>query len=294
MNESHLTRISSFDCWQDEISISPLSGGMTNFNYRVDTNAQSYVVRLGDDDPVHLISRKNEIASSRAAYEIGLSPEIIHHQPGALVIRFIEGRVFEESDVRKKENLTRIVDNLRLLHHKAPPHFHDIPVMFWVFQILRHYHYLLLDSQSRYKDQLAELEKIATKLEQSAGLVNIVFGHNDLLAANFIDDGEKLWLIDFDYAGFNSPMFDLANLASNNDLNAELEIDMLEQYFDGPLNRVQWRKYYAMKCASLLRETLWAMVSEVHSKIDFDYSEYTRKNLERFQSAYSEFDADYL
>ena len=267
---------------------------MTNFNYRVDDAEQSYVVRLGDDDPIHLISRKNEIASSQAAYEIGISPEIIHYQPGALVIRFIEGKVFQESDVRKKENLTRIVDTIQLLHKQAPSHFHDVPVMFWVFQILRHYRYLLQDSQSRHKDQVGELAKIANKLEQAAGKVSIVFGHNDLLAANFIDDGDKLWVIDFDYAGFNSPLFDLANLASNNELNAELEIDMLEQYFNGPRNRVQWKKYYAMKCASLLRETLWSMVSEVHSKIDFDYSEYTQKNLERFQSAYIEFEADYL
>ena len=110
----------------------------------------------------------------------------------------------------------------------------------------------------------------------------MVFSHNDLLAANFIDDGDRLWLIDWDYAGFNGPLFDLANLASNNEFNPEQEAWLLENYFDQDLSVSSWQRYYAMKCASLLREAMWSMVSEIHSDIDFDYVQYTGENLDRF------------
>ena len=165
--------------------------------------------------------------------------------------------------------------------------------MFWVFQVLRHYQHLLKEGNSRHRDRLLDLASIAESLEESVGEVGIVFGHNDLLAANFIDDGEKIWLIDFDYAGFNSPLFDLSNLASNNELNIDQEITMVENYFGYSGDRRQWRSYYAMKCASLLRETLWSMVSEINSQLDIDFPAYTAKNLERFEQAFEEFGRDY-
>ena len=165
--------------------------------------------------------------------------------------------------------------------------------MFWVFQVLRHYQHLLKEGISRHRDRLPELASIAATLEKTVGEVEIVFGHNDLLAANFIDDGEKIWLIDFDYAGFNSPLFDLSNLASNNELTVDQEIMMVEDYFGCSKDRRQWRSYYAMKCASLLRETLWSMVSEIHSQLDIDFSTYTAKNLERFEQAFEQFSHEY-
>ena len=113
--------------------------------------------------------------------------------------------------------------------------------------------------------------------------------HNDLLAANFIDDGRRLWLIDWDYAGFNSPLFDLGGLASNNELSPSDEKWLLETYFERPLDDDLERRYRAMKCASLLRETMWSMVSEIHSAIDFDYAAYTAGNLARFEAAWAEF-----
>jgi thiamine kinase-like enzyme len=286
-------KIAKLGCWRSSIQIEPLSGGMTNLNFKVTDGRKQYVVRLGNDDPIHLISRNNEIAANKAAFEAGVSPELVYNEPGVMVVRFVEGKVFEESDVRDDHNLTRILGLVKQFHSQIPKHFRDIPVMFWVFQILRHYQALLLESNSRYRERLVELSEIASNLEKEAGKVKIVFGHNDLLAANFIDDGEKIWLIDFDYAGFNSPLFDLSNLASNNDLSIDQEVFMLETYYGSTWSRHQWRSYYAMKCASLLRETMWSMVSEIHSKIEMDYSAYTAKNLERFEQAFDDFYRDY-
>ena len=117
----------------------------------------------------------------------------------------------------------------------------------------------------------------------------MVFGHNDLLASNFIDDSKRLWLLDWDYAGYNTALFDLANLSSNNELSPEQEDWILETYYQQPVKERLRRRLVAMKCVSLIRETLWSIVSEIHSKIDFDYEHYTEKNLSRFERAYKAF-----
>ena len=293
MIEDPETKIARLDCWHSSIQIEPLSGGMTNLNFKVTDGDKQYVVRLGDDDPVHMISRRNEIASTRAAFEAGVSPELVYSEVGVMVVRFIEGRVYQEADVRDDANLPRIIELLKCFHTQIPNYFREIPVMFWVFQVLRHYQTLLKEGNSRYKKQLIGLAEIASSLEKAVGKVKIVFGHNDLLAANLIDDGEKIWLIDFDYAGFNSPLFDLSNLASNNGLSVDQEVSMLEAYYGSCWNRHQWSGYYAMKCASLLRETLWSMVSEIYSKIEIDFPSYTSKNLDRFEQAFAEYERDY-
>ncbi len=293
MNDSINIRIAGLPCWQGKVDIEPLSGGMTNLNFKVTDGADQYVVRFGEDDPIHLISRRNEIASSRAAFDIGVSPELVHHEAGILVARFIDGKVFDESDVRIDHNLERIVELLQRFHHELPKRFNEVAVMFWVFQVLRHYNNLLVQGESAHAARLPELASIGAELEAAVGPVEIVFGHNDLLPANFIDDGDKIWLIDFDYAGFNSPLFDLSNLASNNELSDAQERTMLEQYFGSPPDQAKLSSYHAMKCASLLRETMWSMVSELYSRVEMDFADYTQKNLARFETIYAEYKNNY-
>ena len=138
-------------------------------------------------------------------------------------------------------------------------------------------------------DLLPRFLDINAELEKTVGAIKLVFGHNDLLAANFIDDGRRLWLLDWDYAGYNAALFDLANLSSNNELSAEQEDWILETYYQQPVTDKLRRRLAAMKCISLLRETLWSIVSEIHSTLDFDYEQYTEKNLSRFEMAYETF-----
>lgn len=138
-------------------------------------------------------------------------------------------------------------------------------------------------------DSLPRFIDINEELEEAVGEVKIVFGHNDLLAANFIDDGKRLWLLDWDYAGFNTALFDLAGLSSNNALSAEQEDWVLETYYQQPVTDRLRRRLAAMKCVSLLRETLWSIVSEIHSTLSFDYVNYTQKNLTRLEQAYAAF-----
>ncbi|MDR7143901.1 phosphotransferase [Rhizobium sp. BE258] len=285
-------RIHALGIWHGPVEIEPITGGITNRNYLVRDRSTRRVVRLGDDIPVHHINRQNELAASIAAHAAGLSPAVIHHAPGILVLDFIESRALSAADLQDEATLLRTLPLVRACHGDIARHFRGQAMIFWVFHVIRDYAANLAAAGSAYAPLLPGLLEKAERLEAAAGPFEIGFGHNDLLAANFLDDGKRLWLIDWDYAGFNTPLFDLGGLASNNELPEAAERTMLESYFEKPLTPDLWRRYSAMKCASLLRETLWSMVSEIHSTIDFDYAAYTAENLARSERAYKAFEQD--
>lgn len=289
MDLAELETIRSLPLWNGTPEVTILKGGITNRNYRVVDGERSYVVRLGDDIPIHQISRQNEVAASRAAHAAGISPAVIHHQPGVLVLDHISGRTLTPEDIRSPAYLERIVPLIQTCHRETGRYYRGAAMIFWAFHVIEDYAATLNDAGSPHVPRLKELLRISRALEATASPYDIVFGHNDLLAANFLDDGERLWLIDWDYAGYNTPLFDLGGLASNNELSEAQETWLLETYFERPATGELWRRYRAMKCTSLLRETLWSMVSELHSTIDFDYAAYTADNLARFERAYGQF-----
>ncbi len=292
MSKPH-DRVRSLSFWSGAVDPEPLEGGITNTNFKVNDRGETFVVRIGDDIPIHQVMRFNERAAGQAAFQAGLSPEIVHAEPGAIVMRFIEGHTLTPEDVRGDGMVERIVPLLHTCHKEVPRHLRGPALAFWVFHVLRDYGHTLVEGGSRHIGLLAELQKRARTLENAVGETTIVFGHNDLLAGNFIDDGSRLWLIDWDYAGFNSPLFDLGNLASNNEFSRDQESRLLELYFEAPPDDRLMRRYDAMKCASLLRETMWSMVSEIHSELDFDYAAYTAENLARFEAAYTQFSGEH-
>lgn len=282
-------QIRALPIWRGDVEIKPLGGGRTNLNFTVGDETGRYVVRMGQDIGEHHVLRFNELAASRAAHAAGLSPEVVHAEPGLSVMRFIEGKTLDEPDIRAPGMLERIVPLVRRCHHDIPRYFRGAALIFWVFHVIRDYASTLQDGASPHADLMPEFHTIATRLEAVSGPFDIVFGHNDLMAANFLDDGDRLWLIDWDYAGFNTPLFDLGGLASNNSLSAGQEHHLLELYFDSPVTDALLHRYGAMKCASLLRETMWSMVSELTSTLDIDYAAYTQQNLNRFRQAHAEF-----
>ena len=286
MNTSgHLARMRALPIWQGEITARPLTGGITNVNYLVADGDRQYVVRLGDDIPLHHVMRFNELAAARAAHAAGLSPAVIHAEPGLTVLEHITSRTLTEEDVRAPDMLPRVLDLVARCHREVPHHLRGPCLVFWVFHVIRDYGATLLEMGSTHAALVPDLLGVAADLEDAAGPFDIVFGHNDLLCGNILDDGQRLWLIDFDYAGFNSPLFDLGGLASNNGLSEAQETWMLETYFGTTVTGDLRRRYGAMKCASLLRETMWSMVSELTSGIDFDYGAYTAENLARFHAS---------
>ena len=222
--------------------------------------------------------------TARAAHAAGFAPEIVYAEPGLVVSRFIDGRVFGEAEVRA--NIERIARLLRRFHEEMPALVTGAGFMFWVFHVIRDYAHTLKASRNPLARRLPELLQLNAELEQAQAPLRIIFGHNDLLPANIIDDGTRLWLIDFEYAGFNTAMFDLAGLASNAGFDAAQSEALLADYFGAPADDDLRRSHAAMQCASLLREALWSLVSEMHlSAPGADYDAYARQNFERFDAA---------
>ena len=279
-----IEKIKSLDIWKNDLIINPLEGGITNLNFLVNHGDQKLVVRLGQDIPEHLVFRSNEINVSKAAFEIGISPKLIHSELGVLVLEFIESETLDPKGVQK--NLGRIMPIIKKIHNEIPNFLSGQPAMFWVFHVIKYYANFLRSNQSSHLDKIDDLLNKASKLEKLSSPREIVFGHNDFLAANFLDDGSKIWVVDWEYGGFNDPLFDIGGLASNNDFKQDLEKEALEMYYEKSISNDFLLKYDSMKTASLLRETMWSMVSEITSKLDFDYGEYTQENLSKFNDAF--------
>ena len=289
MNTSARDRVAHLDFWSSHVEPEPLDGGITNTNFIVDDQGERFVVRIGEDIPIHGVMRFNEIAAARAAHAAGISPEIVYSADWVFIMRFIEGQTFTEQEVREQQNLERIMPLIQACHNEIPKHFQGPALVFWPFHVCRSYILTAQEGNSRMIGLFPRFLEINEELEKAVGEIKLVFGHNDMLAANFIDDGKRLWLLDWDYAGYNAALFDLANLSSNNELSPKQEDWILETYYQQPVTDRLRSRFAAMKCVSLLRETLWSIVSEIHSTLDFDYEKYTEKNLSRFEKAYNTF-----
>jgi thiamine kinase-like enzyme len=280
--------IRAIPIWRGPVDIEPLLGGITNKNYLVSDGRRRAVVRYGGDIPVHGVMRFNELAAAKAAAAAGISPRVLYAATPFLVMDFIEGRTYGPEDVRA--NRERCVSLIKRAHREISTHLRGPTLCFNVFHVIRDYAHSLQEKESRAIPLLAQLLERAERLERAVGPIDLVFAHNDLLAANFIDDGARLWLIDWDYAGWGTPLFDLGGLSSNNGFTAGESDLMLADYFERPVDDALRRKLQAMLAASLLRETMWSMISEITSVIEFDYVSYTQENLARFEAAYVAFE----
>jgi thiamine kinase-like enzyme len=289
MTDPGIQEVEALPFWTGPITVWPLHGGITNRNYGVQqSDGQRFAVRLGQDLPEHGVMRFNEQAAARAAAKAGVSPKIYFTAPGVMVSRLLPGRTLSADEIRQPENLSRLVSLIKCGHMGMAAHLHGPLLAFWVFHINRSYGAALRQAGARLADDLPRLLALNDRLERRIGKVDMLFCHNDLLAANIFDDGVRLWLLDWDYAGFNSPLFDLANLSSNNGFFPAEDATLLEEYFGTKPDAALWDGFRAFKCASLLRELLWSAVSELTSQVDFDYPAYTNDYLARLEVALAE------
>ena len=274
-------------CWRGPISLVPLAGGMSNAAYIVTDQTGRYVARVGDDHHVHHISRGREATASRAAALLGLSPELIYEGPGVLVLRYVDARPLAPAGVRAR--LHDCAELIRRCHSEMSHQISGPPGFFWVFHVLRDYAQTLKAANHPVVPDLPRLLAVARALEAEQVSLPIVFTHNDLLAANFLDDGQRLWLIDWEFSGFGTAMFDLASLAANNSFTPAEEVKLLTLYFEEEPDRALLRAFSATKTAAALREALWGHVSGVHLRVPgVDYDAYAAENLARFETYYAE------
>jgi thiamine kinase-like enzyme len=283
-------RIRAIPIWQGAVEIAPLKGGLSNESFTVSDASGKYVVRFGRDFPFHHVFREREVMVARAAHAAGFAPEVVYAEPGVMVSRFIEGVTYGAEDVRA--NIPRIAAVVRRFHQEMPLHVSGPGFILWVFHVIRDYARTLEAGGSRMVPRLPAFLDLAAEMEQAQNAMPIVFGHHDFLPANFIDDGDRLWLIDFEYAGFGTAMFDLAGIASNAGFDAAEAGLLLEAYFGAAPGDDIERSHAAMQCASLLREAMWSMVSELHLDAPgVDYVAYTQENLDALERAAADFRA---
>jgi thiamine kinase-like enzyme len=285
-------RIAALPCWNGAIEISVLKGGLSNESFLVADASGRHVVRFGTDYPFHQVDRSRELMTARAAHEAGFAPKVEYAEPGIMVSTFLNARTFSASDVvAERERIARL---LRRFHREMPRHVTGAGFMFWPFHVVRDYARTLEAGGSRMIPELARYMELAEQLEAAQTSLPIVFAHNDLLPSNILDDGEKLWLIDFEYAGFSTAMFDLAGATSNAGLTPEQSEEFLAVYFGGSPSPDIRRSLAAMQCASLLREAMWSMTSELYLNAPgADYVGYTAENLMRLQEALDHYNSVY-
>ncbi|MES2667088.1 MAG: phosphotransferase [Pseudomonadota bacterium] len=276
-----LARILALPCWNGPPQAEPLHGGLSNEIWKVTDAAGPHVVRFGLDYPFHHVNRTREAMTTRAAHAAGFAPAVTHTEPGVMVTDFITSRTLGPADICNDP--ARIAHLLRRFHTAMPAHVTGEAYLFWVFHTIRDYARTLTAAG---RPVLPALLDQATAWEAAQIPLPIIFAHNDLLPANFLDDGARLWLIDYEYAGFSTSLFDLAGAASNAGMTEAQSHSLLAGYFGAPPTPALIRAFDAMQCASLLREAMWAMVSDLHlSAPGVNYAAYADENIERLRVA---------
>jgi thiamine kinase-like enzyme len=259
---------------------SPLGGGLTNRNYRIDAAGESYVLRVAGKGTALLgIDRACEVACSRAAAELGVGPEVVACLPEheAMVRRFVSGHVLTAEDVQQPAVLRRVVGALHRYHGGTPGAGSFSP-----FAAVRNYYSLARERRVIFPDGLGSAMGLLARIERDLRTDDPLCPcHNDLLAGNFIDDGTAVRIIDWEYGGMGDRFFDLGNLAVNNEFDDEHERTLLEFYF-GEVRPDHLRRLRLMRLASDMREAMWGFVQAAISTLDVDYLAYGRKHLERF------------
>jgi thiamine kinase-like enzyme len=269
------------------LQTAPLDGGLTNQNFRVDIGGDAFVVRLaGADTELLGIDRRHEFAASVAAAAAGVGPEVIHfiESEGCLVTRFVEGRPVAPEAMRRPDNLQRVAAALRAIHTMPP-----IPGTFSPFRVVEAY-----DRTARAHGVDTFPENYAWLLERKA-MIETAFlqepfspcpCHNDLLNANFLDDGQ-LRVLDWEYAGMGDAGFDLANFSVNHELSDEEDRLLLADYF-GEATAHRLARHRLMKTLSDFREAMWGVVQQGLSALDFDFREYAGRHFQRMTASFAD------
>ncbi|MEO9169371.1 MAG: phosphotransferase [Aestuariivirga sp.] len=282
-------RVRALTIWKGDVILQPLKGGVSNVSFTVQDASGKYVARVGEDYPFHQVSRAREAIASRAAYDAGLSPEVIHTEKGLMVVRYINALTYTENDVRK--NSEACVALIQRCHREMSRRVGGQGAIFWVFQILRDYAATLRKAGHSRASEIPRWMKIVDGLEAAQVPLPIIFGHHDLLPTNFMDDEKRLWLIDWEYGAFGTAMFDLANIAAANTFDEKLEREMLQQYFGHAPDLALSRAYSAMKVSAALREAMWGMISELYLNAPgADYVAYASEYLGRFETILKDYE----
>jgi len=263
-----------------DLKTTPLSGGITNSNFRIDVGGESFVLRIaGADTELLGINREYEFAANLAAGRLGIAPEVFHfiRPEGYLVTRFIPGRPIPPEEMCRPESIRQVMDVLRKIHGMP-----NIPGTFDVFRIINEYSGIARQYQVDFPRDFDWLVGRVQAAEQALQIQPQTFRpcHNDLLNANFLIVEDHLYVLDWEYAGMGDIFFDLANFSDHHELTDGQDRWLLQCYFE-QVTSARWAHLKVMKILSDLREATWALVQIGISKLDFDFRDYADKFFER-------------
>ena len=249
------------------VKVEMLGGGITNHNFKVVVDGDVLVLRIGGKDTALLgIDREHEYEAALMAARLGIGPEVLRFADGVLVTRFVEGEVGRADPATVGDLLKRL--------HGAPP----VAGRFDSFRVVEAYAATATGYGRSLPDPYGPAHEVACQIEARRAAAPVVTCHNDLLAGNFIDDGERIWIVDWEYAGMGDPFFDLANFAVNNGLDEDGERALLEAY-----GSTDTRALTLMRFMSDFREAMWGVVQQAISELDFDFVSYADEHFERLR-----------
>jgi len=253
-----------------EIRVEPIAAGLTNQNFRVEVDGHPHFVRLpGPSTELLAVDRANELHNTRAAALAGVGAKVLHHEPasGALVLEWIDGRTMSSSAFAEAGTPARIATALRNLH--AGPRFRDD---FDMFRLTERYLRVVEERSIAIPDGYRTRMQVFAQIEAAlaANPLPTVPCHNDLLAENYLDDGQRLWIVDYEYSGNNDPTFELGNTAQELGFGAARQEELCAAYFGAATPALLARMRLQM-IMSDVGWTLWAAIQAAISPIDYDF-----------------------
>ena len=273
--------IQKIDDWRGkQAEIQEMPGGLTNKNYRVEVEGQSYFVRVpGASTELLAVDRDSEYHSSKAAADAGVGPKVLYHLPDhkVMVLEFLKGETMSIETLQSPGMPARIAQSLKKLHAGARC-LND----FNMFRLVEFYMGIVEEHDVRipddYRGRMSVLSRMETALPQKS--LDSVPCNNDLLAENYIDDGQMLWLIDFEYSGNNDPCFELGNTCQEQQYNEDQYAELCAAYF-GETRRHLLARMYLYSIMSDFGWTLWGAIQNKISQLDYDFWEYATGRWER-------------
>jgi thiamine kinase-like enzyme len=277
--EELISRVPQWEKVKD-LTYSPLGGGITNKNYKVNAGGEVFVLRIaGVNTELLGIDRTTEYLANTTAGNLGIAPKVEYfiEPEGYLITRFVNGVPLPPREVKQPQNLNRIVEMIKKFHASPP-----IPGKFWVPQIVADYSQI---AQSHHIEFPENFDWLLDCLDQAVQAfekdpLSHCPCHNDLLNENFLVEDERIFILDWEYAGMGDPYFDLANLSVNHEFSDQEDQLLLNDYF-GEVTDKRWARLKVMRIISDYRESMWGLVQMGISELDFDFREYADKHFNR-------------
>jgi thiamine kinase-like enzyme len=274
----------SVELGEPEGEARPLEGGITNRNYLVVLGGNRYVIRVpGKDTSLLGIDRGGEREANENAASLGVAPRVVAQleDPPCLVTEFVECKEMEAKDLREPATMRDVIGSLRKVHDSGAA----LPTSFDSFRVVEEYRATAAERGGEIPDAYDEAHDRSREIEEalSGSEHQPVPCHNDLLAGNFLRGRDRIWIVDWEYAGMGDRYFDLANFAINNELTEAQHPELLADYFSEEATPRRIASLRLMLFMSDFREAMWGVVQTVASDLDFDFKDYATTHFTRMR-----------